>query len=137
VSELDPRIGTTLGADPRVEFVLVFGSVARGDAGPHSDLDLAVGLREGASGDPTEIALELLTRAASLAPRVDLVLTAVATPFLAHRIARDGRIAFARDPRAVVRFRAEAFSRFPDWARFVAVQRDALVDRLEEGTFGR
>jgi predicted nucleotidyltransferase len=30
--------------DPRIAYALVFGSRARGEAGPHSDLDVAVGL---------------------------------------------------------------------------------------------
>jgi len=38
---MDEALREVLRADPRVAFALVFGSVARGQATPHSDLDIA------------------------------------------------------------------------------------------------
>ena len=38
----DPALRTVLASVPDLELALVFGSCARGEAGPESDLDLAI-----------------------------------------------------------------------------------------------
>lgn len=44
-----------LAADPRVAYAIVFGPAARGQLGPHSDLDVALGLSAGASFDALDL----------------------------------------------------------------------------------
>jgi predicted nucleotidyltransferase len=131
------RVEELVRDDPRVEFALVFGSVAREQAGPGSDLDVAVGLRRGGGEDHLAVKLELAGRLAVLADRVDVVLADDAPPALAYRIARDGVVAWARDTRSVTRFRALAFTRHPDWERFIAPHAEALKRRIEEESYGR
>jgi predicted nucleotidyltransferase len=131
------RVEELVRDDPRVEFALLFGSVAREQDGPGSDLDVAVGLRPGGDEDRLAVKLELAGRLADLAARVDVVLADDAPPALAYRIARDGVVAWARDRRSVTRFRAAAFSRHPDWERFIAPHAEALKRRIEEESYGR
>lgn len=136
IQQLASRIEELIRDDPRVEFAIVFGSTARGEAGPMSDLDVAVDLIPGLDEDPLAIRLELAGRLSHLAARVDVVVAGGAPTALAYRIARDGVVAWARDRRSVTRFRANAFARYPDWERFIAPHKEAMKQRIEEGSYG-
>ena len=137
MDELKRDIERILGADPRVGFVLIFGSAARGQDGVRSDLDIAVGPAPGVEAATLDLRLDWMAAVSGLADSVDVVVATDAPPELAYRIARDGVVVLARDPRAVTRFRADAFRRHPDWQRFMAPHRRAMLRRLEEGTYGR
>jgi predicted nucleotidyltransferase len=104
-----------LAGDPRIAYALVFGSSARGEAGPHSDLDVAVGL----VGNERLDALELGALTAKLEDAagrpVDLVLLDEAPPGLAYRIFRDGRPILERDRDALVRRKARAILEYLDF----------------------
>ncbi len=104
-----------LASDPRIAYALAFGSGARGSAGAHSDLDVAVGLAAGGTPTPLEIGA-LAARLGSIAGRpVDLVLLDEAPPALAYRIVRDGRVVLERDPRALAERKARAILEYLDF----------------------
>lgn len=107
-----------LAADPRIAYAIAFGSVARGRAGPHSDLDVAIGLAGGASLDL--LALGALSgRLAEIAERpVDLVLLDEAPPSLAYRVFRDGRALVVRDPEALAQRKVRAILEYLDFQPF-------------------
>ena len=83
-------------ADPHIEVVLLFGSRARGNPGPHSDVDLAV-LGPGA---------DLLDLAAVASQRLGLevdVLSLEDPPIpLLNAIVHEGKVLFERTPGAGV-----------------------------------
>lgn len=94
--------------EPDVRLAYLFGSQARGEAGPLSDVDLAVVL----SGDPAGQGARRDVLNGSLTHLlgrndVDLVLADRAPPLLRHRIAR-GICIFARNPVEATRFAATA-----------------------------
>ena len=86
----------------------VFGSIARGEEGPGSDLDIGVLLAEappatldGLRGDLAEALERLVGR------DVDLVILNAAPADLVHRVLRDGRLVLETDRAARVRFEVQ------------------------------
>lgn len=111
LEHLEPLIA----ADDRISYALLFGSVARGRTHSHSDVDIAVGLSEGARLSPFDVG-ELASRLETAAGRVvDVVLLHEAPPGLAYRIFRDGRPLFVRDERALRTRLAEAVLEYLDF----------------------
>ena len=104
-----------LAEDPRIAYALVFGSSARGAAGPHSDVDVAVGLAPGLRLTALELG-ELASRLEDAAGKpVDLVLLEEAPPGLAYRVFRDGRPILERDRKAMVERKARAILEYLDF----------------------
>lgn len=103
--------------------VYVFGSFARGDAGPDSDVDLAFWRRERSrpvlAEQPYSLAAQLEQ---ALGREVDLVELNRAPPDLVHEVLRDGKVLLDRDPafrvRAEVRARAEYLDMLPVLHRY-------------------
>jgi predicted nucleotidyltransferase len=109
-----------------VRLAVLFGSAARGDAAPGSDLDIGV-LCD--AGHENTAALEVaLARATSR--RVDVVRLDVAPPLLRFEIARDGRLLLERTPHAWSDFRARAMTDWWDWAPTARLIHAAAVERL-------
>jgi predicted nucleotidyltransferase len=143
--DLLPGIPTTeLGAsfaDEPVVVAYLFGSQARGDAGPLSDVDVAVLLEEGLSS--AEILalrlrlMEAIGRALRL-ERVDVVALNDASYLLQHRVIRDGRILFSRDELARVRYEFRVLRDYLDFRYFEDKYFRAMEDRiLREGLGAR
>ncbi len=108
-------IARVLEADPRIAYALVYGSVARATDHAGSDIDLAIGLRGGASFSHHDIG-ELTSRLESATGRpVDLVLLDRAPPGLAYRAFRDGRVVFQRDRARLVERKARAILEYLDF----------------------
>jgi predicted nucleotidyltransferase len=98
--------------------VYVFGSVARGSAGPDSDVDVGVLFADNppaATLDAPQFALEAeLERA--LARPVQVVALNQASADLVHRVLRDGRIVLDRDPATRIRFEVQRRNEYFDLA---------------------
>jgi predicted nucleotidyltransferase len=108
-------IQKVLAADPRIAYGLVFGSVARGNAGVHSDLDLAIGLQEEVDFDHRDVGA-LVSRLESATGRVvDLVIAEEAPIPLAWRIFRDGVLVLERNHERHVAARSRAMLRYLDF----------------------
>jgi predicted nucleotidyltransferase len=135
--DLERKIRDLLESDPKIDFVLLFGSTARGEEREGSDLDLAVGLAPGTQEDSLSMRLRILSKLSGLSDRVDVVIASRAPPALAYRIARDSALVFARDERSVTRFRARAYGMYLDFKRFLRMHGEAMLERIEEGAFGR
>jgi predicted nucleotidyltransferase len=93
----------------------IFGSVARGTAGPRSDVDVAI--LEARNPEPSYAALPLrlagdLERA--LGRRVDVVVLNVAPVDLVHRVLRDGVLVLERDRSLRIAFEVRARNAYFD-----------------------
>jgi len=130
------RLARALDRDPVIAAYL-FGSQARGTAGPLSDVDLAVW--SSSSGDPA-VQLELAALAGEAvrsASDVELVVLDRAPVLLRHRVLRDGLRLVDRDPRERVRREAATLCEYLDtqWLRDELSR--AVSHRLDEDRFGR
>ena len=120
--------------DPREEILeaYLFGSHAKGQAQPHSDIDVAVYINEvragdGAYGYRASLTTDLM---AGLGFNdVDVVVLNRAPPLLYHRVLRDGVRVLARDLRATTTREGRAVSRYcdfvPQLAKMEAARRSA------------
>lgn len=115
-SAVEQRIAGALAAFPAVFAAWVFGSMARGEAGPDSDVDVAV-LDRPTPGTPswrrTARYADALV-AALPARRVDVVLLVDAPVRLADRILREGRLVLDREPEARCDFEERTLIRYFD-----------------------
>jgi predicted nucleotidyltransferase len=104
--DLETRLRDQLrDAPPGVVCAYLYGSLARGEAGPESDIDVAV-LFEKPPGSrldagPFDLEGELES---ALGRPVQVVVLNRAPADLVHRVLRDGRVALDRDRAARIRF---------------------------------
>ncbi len=111
----------------------VFGSAARGTAGPLSDLDIAFLLDR----RRTRLSDSLAYQAARLSDlmallrtdRVDLVLLPCTSPLLEHRILRDGAVLYCRDTRQRLAFEEKALRTYLDLKPFYERQTRWFFER--------
>ena len=118
VSKLVEELARALAARPEICEAYLFGSQARGDAQPYSDVDVAVYIDPAAPVNPgfgidCEIAADLMK--ALRTNDIDVVLLNRAGPLLYHRVLRDGIRVLARDLAAATRREAMALSRYCDY----------------------
>jgi uncharacterized protein len=95
----------------------MFGSTARGTAGPHSDVDIAILLKEGAQPGLRELHSALTFELELCLKRpVDLVVLNDAPSDLVHRVLRDGVLLLECDSRARAAFEVRTRAHFFDLA---------------------
>lgn len=112
---MDEELRRVLLDDHRVAYALLFGSEARGQSSSFSDVDVAVGFAKGIRLEPREIG-ELTARLEHAVERpVDLVIVEEASPPLAYRIFRDGRLLVDRDHAALVATKTRAILEYLDF----------------------
>lgn len=121
-----------------VDCAWVFGSAARGEAGPLSDLDVALLLREDLDPDTRAgtrmfVAGQLQRIGGRL---VDVTVLNDAPPALQHRVLRDGRLVYCRDEARRVRFEVRAIREFLDFQPVLERYDRVLLRRAREGRFG-
>lgn len=102
----------------RVCCAYLFGSAARGQARPASDVDVGVVLREPLPATLESMAFDIAGEIERVTGRpADLVVLNRASPDLVHRVLRDGVLLYEGDRRARVAFetrkRAEYFDVLP------------------------
>lgn len=116
--------------------VYLFGSYARGVAGPLSDVDIAVLLK----GHPDEeycleVRLELiggLTNRLHM-DEVDVVILNQAPPALCYAVLRDGRLLFCRDSTALALFRLQSVNAYLDFKPLLERHGHAILEKARKG----
>ena len=120
-----------------VRVAWLFGSQARGSAGPLSDVDIAVVL----SGPVERQARRRSALCADLMgilhrDDVDLVLFEMGSPLLKHRVIRDGVVLLVRDPHELSRLATAAVIEHLDTAPLRAALAYELRRSLAVGRYG-
>lgn len=115
----------------------LYGSRARGTAGPLSDVDVAVLLRQ--NSDLFQRRLDLIAALAEVvgSDAADVVVLNEAPVALAYRVLRDGELLFSRDERARIGHRVRVVDHFLDMAPMRRMYSEGLRHRLREGRLGR
>jgi len=93
------ELAELFAAEP-VDVAYLFGSVAWGDTGPLSDVDVALLLRTGVSREATfDLRLHMMTALGRAfdADEIDVIVLNDAPLLLQHRVLRDGKVLFCRD----------------------------------------
>jgi predicted nucleotidyltransferase len=138
--QLIDRTAAVLAAQPEVLEGYHYGTQARGEAQPHSDVDVAVYLDPEAPdrtgfGLDAEIAADLM--AALGRSDVEVLILNRADPVLYHRVLRDGIRLCSRDLVKTTTREGRALSRYCDYVPQLAKIRAAREARWERGEFGR
>ena len=110
---------------PEVRLVVVFGSVARGDASPDSDVD--VGVVGGGFWDQLGVGAKVGERLQREAHVVDL---GKAGEMLRYLVAREGIPIFEIDPATWARFQAEAAIGYFDFEPILKICAEAARRRI-------
>jgi predicted nucleotidyltransferase len=108
-----------------VQLVVLFGSQARGRAGPGSDVDVGV-LFGRHRGPRAEAAVVDALRATGTVDVVDL---SAADPLLLFEVARDGRLLYVARQGGWEEFRIRAVKRYYDTAWIRRIESEALQKR--------
>jgi len=125
-----------LGRFDEVLFALLFGSHARGESRPDSDIDLAVFVSPALSPEERwKLRLRLHATLEDLGT-LDVVVLNDAPALLAHR-ALQGRPVLVRDRVAYTRFFVRTVARSEDERHYRQIHQAARERRLAEGRFGR
>jgi len=129
---LTRRLAELLGPREEILEAYLFGSRARGQAQPHSDVDVAVYIDDARADDTgygyrASLTTDLMAGLGS--NDVDVVVLNRAPPLLYHRVLRDGVRLLARDLRATTTREGRAVSRYcdfvPQLAKMEAARRSA------------
>lgn len=135
-SDILDRVGKFLAHIPGVRFAYVFGSYARNDMGPLSDIDIAVFLDRGLS--VFDCRLSLMERLARELGEecIDLVTLNDAPVLLRYEVIREGRV-IKEDRESRVPFEAQTLSEYLDTEHLRRTQKVYLKKQLmERGTGG-
>lgn len=141
MSDLEQRVHDAVAEIPGVTTLLVFGSRARGDERPDSDLDVAILAdadhdpeKEDAQYRRLQLQKRLLVALADLAPegRVDVVFLDEAPVTLRQRVMEQGRMILCRDPETWKALRVQTMREYGDSIWFRRIYRRALKRRLQE-----
>jgi predicted nucleotidyltransferase len=120
-SDVVDRIVDEARADPAVLAVVLFGSAARGEATPGSDLDICLVLEPTAT-DPLEHRIRYLGR-----HDVDLqVFQALPIPMRA-RVLKEGRVLFVRDEDALYEVAFRTIKAYEDFKHIHRIYLDAVA----------
>ncbi len=138
--DLLERITGVLRARPEIREAYLFGSRARGDSTPVSDVDVAVyGDRNGRAERLSEYASELAADLMTALQRndVDVVLLNDVPPLLYHRVLRDGIRVLTRNLSETTAREGRALSRYCDYVPQLRKIDAAHAARIARGDFGR
>jgi len=119
-----------------VMLAYLFGSHARGQAWPLSDVDVAV-LLEGRPDDDRcfDARLEVIGGLMDIlhTDDVDVLILNQAPPALRYAVLRDGVLLFCRNRRAMIRFRVRALNEYLDFKPILKRHERAILEKARKG----
>jgi predicted nucleotidyltransferase len=139
-ADIEDRARAVVSSRDEVLEAYLFGSVARGDAQPHSDVDIAVFVQAAALQQPGfgyEAELGAALQQALGRSDVDITVLNHASPVLYHRVLRDGIRLFARDLATTTTREGRALSRYCDYLPTLRAIEAVHRARIASGSFGR
>ena len=126
-------------ADRAIELAFLFGSHARGEAGPLSDVDIALLIAADVPRDRyLDCQLNYSTVIAEMLhdDRVEIIILNTAPAALAHQVIQ-GRVLYERTAEARVEFIVAVQRKYLDLKPFYAIDHLYMHQRLEERRYGQ
>ncbi len=120
MAEAQERLAKALDRD-EVRLAILFGSRARGQAGPSSDWDVGLVLSR-----PVDLLRWMSELASLVGGEVDLVDLRQAPPLLAHRAVTEGQVLLDRTGSEFASFASLALRKYWDTAKFRRMQEESL-----------
>jgi predicted nucleotidyltransferase len=131
-----PSLEGYFASQAEVVLAYLFGSQARGQAGPLSDVDIAVLLE----GRPNTILcfdarLKLIGDLLQLlhTEDVDVAILNQTPPALNYRVLRDGQILFCRDRDKMIAFRVQTINKYLDFKPILERHEQAIIEKARKG----
>jgi predicted nucleotidyltransferase len=128
MDSLQERLRQTVASFPEVRLAVLFGSTARGKAGPRSDVDIGVLLDPDTPDVRSRVEYEI-GRAVG-GREVDLIFLKDAPPLLRFEVARDGVVLRQDQDGLWTGFKAQAMIDWWDWEPIASRIEAALIERL-------
>jgi predicted nucleotidyltransferase len=128
-------LGRSLASRNDVLAAWLFGSHARGDAGPLSDIDVAVLLDEAACPDLFRARLTIIGELTGTlgTDDVDVVVLNETPLALNYRVLRDGVLVYRRDQQFVIDFTWRTVTAYLDFKPFLDRYERTLLERAARG----
>jgi predicted nucleotidyltransferase len=120
-----------IAAEPAIRLAYLYGSCARGDSGPTSDVDVA--LLAAAPIDLMELAAIGTQLGKAIDRRADVVDLRCVSPLLCRQVVAEGEPLLVRDPLLRFDFEQEAVRRCEDTRSLRSQQQQLLRERLAHG----
>ena len=138
--DLTATLKPVFEAMPTVVVAYLFGSHARGQAGPLSDVDIAIllsGLPDADAG--FEARLDIVGRVMAHLQRneVDVAILNQASLPLRYRVVRDGQVVFCRDHDARLAFATQTIMAYLDFQPVLKAFEQATLNRARKGELTR
>lgn len=134
------KLGQTFAGEQDVLLAYLFGSRARGNAGPLSDVDIGVLLtashQDCGIGSERHLALFRLVSSTLATDEIDLVILNTAPVTLRYRVIVEGKVLFCRDDRKRILFEVETAGRYLDTIPLRREYSVRFLKRLLEGRLG-
>lgn len=125
-----------LASQPDVLVAYLFGSCARGNATPYSDVDIAVLVPQALSHDQAfDLRLTLIDAVQGLLHReaVDVIILNQAPLALRYRVLLDGKVLACRDEQFRILYQADTVSRYLDFKPVIDRHERAILERARRG----
>lgn len=130
------RLASYFASLDHVLLAYVFGSHARGQAGPLSDLDIAVMVDETLDADQSfDLRLEIIGGLMDIlrVKDADVTILNQAPLALRYRVLRDGVLLYCRDPDVRVEFTARTVTAYLDFKPIIERHERAILERARKG----
>ena len=129
IPELSRRLRTLFSEEEAVRLGYVFGSQVDGNAGPLSDLDVAVLVTDGCWSDVTACQARLAheIRARVAIDDIDLVFLNKAPIELAYHVIADGKRTYETDRATRIDYEAYVLERYGDFLPVLRAQREQIL----------
>jgi predicted nucleotidyltransferase len=125
---LEDRLRQTTASLPEVRLAVLFGSTARGKAGPRSDVDVGVLLEPDTPDARLRVEAELGRAVGDRA--VDVIFLKEAPPLLRFEIAKEGVVLHQVQDDLWTDFKTRAMLDWYDWEPIARRMEEAVIERL-------
>src|SRR5690554_4381366 len=130
------RVINKLQLKDKIKIVILFGSRARGDYNPKSDIDIAILLEEDVlDGNYLEVKIDLTSIFSDiLGEDCDIVLINKASPLLKYQVIKHGRLIYIDEETDYNSFFSLVVREYFDFKFYLDFHNELMLKRIREGS---